>query len=188
MQWIITYLSIIIYDGNTTPMYKESLYMACDKRLKYITYNKRCTAGTSVGERLTTAFTECSPGLMRWGSLISISISVFCVLPFFMNFHISLLCLAFRKQVKRIQFSRSDDQCYRYWYHLKTLIKKSRFTVTWIYFCIFILQLRGDHGLGGRGVCRQVAVLLAHCCSTSQKYGQLRQSMHYASIPIEKLH
>merc|ERR1712004_787140 len=42
-----------------------------------------CTAGTSIGERLTTAFTECSPGLMR-------------------------------KEVKRIQFSRSDDQCYSY--------------------------------------------------------------------------
>ena len=137
--------------------------MACDKRLKYITYNKRCTAGTSVGERLTTAFTECSPGLMRWGSLISISISVFCVLPFFMNFHISLLCLAFRKQVKRIQFSRSDDQCYRYWYHLKTLIKKKSIYCHLDLFLHFYLAATRDHGLGGRGVCRQVAVLLAHC-------------------------
>ena len=74
-------------------MYKESIYMIYDKRLKYITYNKRCTAGTSIGERLTTAFTECSPALMRWGGggghwiLFLFWYSVFCVLPIFVNFH-----------------------------------------------------------------------------------------------------
>ena len=83
----------MIYDGNTTLMYKESIYMIYDKRLKYITYNKRCTAGTSIGERLTTAFTECSPALMRWGGggghwiLFLFWYSVFCLLPIFVNFH-----------------------------------------------------------------------------------------------------
>ena len=53
--------------------------MIYDKRLKYITYNKRCTAGTSIGERLTTAFTECSPGLMRL-----VAIELYC--------YFSILC------------------------------------------------------------------------------------------------
>ena len=43
-------------------------------------------------------------------------------------------------------------------------LDKNRLTVSGIYFCIFVLQLRGDHGLGGRGVCRQVALLLAQKC------------------------
>ena len=149
-------------------MYKESIYMIYDKRLKYITYNKRCTAGTSIGERLTTAFTECSPGLMRWGSLISI---LFCILysAYFHEFSLFIFMPCVQEG------GEEDPVLSQWWPVLQVLIsfenldklfflEKNRFTVTGIYFCNFVLQLRGDHGLGGRGVCWQVALLLAQKC------------------------
>ena len=129
--------------------------MIYDKRLKYITYNKRCTAGTSIGERLTTAFTECSPGLMRL-----VAIELYC--------YFSILCSDYFHEFSLLIFMTcvqeggEEDPVLSQWWPVlqvsKTLIffscKKSRFTVDGIYFCIFVLQLRGDHGLGWRGVCR----------------------------------
>ena len=112
------------------------------------------------------------------GTLLLFLYSIFCLFSWILHFTF-MPC---------VQEGGEEDPVLSQWWPVLQVLISFENLAWWIIFSrkkidllslgfIFALQLRGDHGLGGRGVRRQVAVLLAHCCSTSQKYGQYRQSM-----------